>query len=291
MKKLTLEQGSAEWLAVRLEKITATDAPAIAGIKGAFNNRQGILREKLGEKKELTDYQKQIFADGHEWEEIVRTQAFDGTAFNFTQAVVVSEANDKFMASLDGIDEENKVILEVKSVTSETKFKEYIDTPPAHYLAQVQWQMMCTGYDTAFLTFVFDGDVSVVTVKRDDKAIAKLVKSAEEFLIELENAKSAGTSLAPVNLPMTPEVDRLIFLKKTQKEMEIQLSMIEEEVKSLSAKLLKDHEARKIENDLITIQEVERKGAVDYARIPELKDVDLEQYRKKPSVSITTKLK
>ena len=41
----------------------------------------------------------------------------------------------------------------------------------------------------------------------------------------------------------------------------------------------------------VTLTKVERKGGIDYSSIPELKDIDLEKYRKKSSEYIQIKTK
>lgn len=288
MQKLQLIQGSKEWLSFRLNCVTATDAAPIAGIKGAFNKRTDVLADKLGRSKEVSEYQKKLYADGHAWEEAVRP-SFE----NFTPVVIVSSENPRFMASLDGINEELKMILEIKSVTTKERFKEYCERIPEHYMAQVQWQLMCANYSQALIAFVHDGEVVARPITANKEMQSKLKEFAIEFLRELDAIKN-NQAPAPIQLLSNHDMTRLAHLKKTQAEMNIQLDMIEEEIKSTAENLMKECGASKLESDDITISFMERQGSIDYKRIPEVEklgDSYLQSFRGKSTRSLQVKLK
>jgi len=289
MQKIQLIQGSKEWLDYRLNGVGGSEVAAIAGINGAFNKRSDVLANKNGQVKEISDFQRKLFRDGHEWEAVVRATSFE----TFIPDVVARDDNPRLFASLDGIDYDKKTILEIKSVLNKPKFVEYTDKPPAHYIAQVQWQLFVTGYECAFLAFVHDGMVNVTIVRPDIDLQNRLHACAIEFLQELDAIRN-GSAPAPVQTLSTHEMSRIAYLKKTREEMKIQIDMIEEEISGIAEKLMSETKATKLESDEITISYLERVGTIDYKKIPEvqkLHDSYLQSFRGKGSKSIQVKLK
>jgi len=216
--------------------------------------------------------------------------AINAEGFNFSPAVVVSESNERFFASLDGLDAAREMILEIKSVTTETKFNAYREEIPAHYMAQVQWQLYCTKYQSAVIAFVHDGQVVRHEIKPELVMQGILAQEAEKFLAELDAIK-AGTMPSPVQAIRSPEIIRIEKLKHLEADMKIQLAMITEEMKAVAEKLLEDHQATKIEGDSIVVCWQERDGGIDYKRACEDAGLDLTGYKKKSQRFVTVKIK
>ena len=289
IKKINLEQGTQEWLAYRLNGVGGSDIASITGADGAFKKKQQVIMEKLGQQKALSDFQKKMFDEGHEWERLVRDR-LNEQGFTFGPAVIEATFNERFFASLDGMDVEKEVLLEVKSCSSMDKFNQYIAATPEHYMMQVQWQMMVTGYATTFLAFVCQGELHVKEVHADFDLQSKLVVEATEFLHELDQIR-AGSLPAPIQDITSPDVERLVALKAASVKLAEKLEEIDAEVKSLATKILADHKAVQVQNSQINIQLVEREGSVDYKKIPELANIDLNPYRKKGTSFIKVNLK
>ena len=279
IRKIALEQGTPEWLAYRMNGVGGSDIASIIGAEGAFKSKKEVLMEKLGQVKELTEHQKTIFKDGHEWEAIVRDR-LNQQGFNFHPAVVESTVDPRFFASLDGMDLEREIILEVKSVTNMDRFKAYCERVPAHYVTQVQWQMLCTGFNHSMVAFVCQGEVVVKEIMADFDQQSKLVLEATGFLHELDSIK-AGTMPAPIQQVSTPDMEKLFALKSASFEASKALEVLDGQIKELAEKILADHGAIHVQSPFITVQWCEREGTVDYKKIPELANIDLNQYRKK----------
>ena len=289
MKKVELEQGTQAWLDFRRSGIGASEIAAIAGIEGAFQKRSEVMAEKLGAVRELTSFQKRIFADGHEWEALVR-ENLNSTGHNFVPVVVTRDEDERYFASLDGIDEGSKTILEVKSVTTRERFEDYAETIPAHYMAQIQWQFYVTGYDRAIIAFVHAGEVVTREVEANPAIQETLSIEAAKFFEELDEIK-AGSMPAPVVALESQDMTRLAHLKTQERAMKVQLAMVEEEVKSLAERILKTNNANRVESDRVTIQYVDRQGSIDYSKVAELRGVDLAPYRKRGSRFVQVNLK
>ena len=286
---INLEQGTNAWLAYRTNGVGGSDIASIAGMKGAFNKRSDVMAEKLGATKKITDFQKKIFADGHEWEALVR-ENLNSTGYNFKPAVVCRNTNERLFASLDGLDEQAQKILEVKSVVTRERFEDYCERIPDHYMAQVQWQLMVCEYDTAMVAFVHGGEVVIREVQANHMMQVDLFMVAVAFLKELDGIK-AGTLPSPIQSVEGSEMDRLAYLKAQEKEMKVQLDMVSEEIKQLAERVLETNKANRIEGKSVTVQWVERQGSIDYAKVPELKGIDLAPYRKKGSRFVQVNLK
>ena len=289
MKKVELEQGTQAWLDFRRNGVGASEIASIAGVPGAFQKRDQVMAEKLGQAKALTDFERRIFADGHEWEAVVR-ENLNAAGFNFKPAVVVARQHDRIFASLDGLDEERKIILEVKSVTTRAKFEQYSKEVPAHYMAQVQWQLFCSEYTTALIAFVHEGEVVTAEIKASPSMQVELYAAGVKFLHELDKVRE-GSMPSPIKALESQDMARLAYLKEQEREMKIQLEMVSEEVKQIAERILTEHGANKIESERVTIQYVERQGAIDYSKVAELRGVDLAPYRKRGSRFVQVNLK
>ena len=292
MKKINLEQGTQNWLDYRRNGVGASDIANIAEVKGAFKSRRDTLLEKLGIEKPLTEFQKQMFAAGHEWEKVIRDSQYL-RMYNFAPAVVEFDGNPAFFASLDGLDEQQEIILEVKSVTTRERFEQYKEETPAHYFAQVQWQMLCTGYKKVLLAYVYQGEVDFTLIQEDPGIQSELTFQATKFLTELNEIRSGNRPMPVQNLD-SADMSRLEFLKHSREELKISIEMIEQEIDQIAKRVLEQSGADKVENDILSVSWQERKGSIAYAKIPEIQKLGesyLNSFRGKDSKFIVCKLK
>lgn len=288
-----LEQGTPEWIEFRRNCVTATDIAAICNVDGSFKNKKEIIQEKLGHDASITGYQKKIFQDGHEFEDSARNK-LNESGYNFKPAVVVSVFNDRLMASLDGLDVKKEIVLEVKSVTTESRFKAYCERIPAMYMAQVQFQLFCTGYKKAIVVFCFGDMAHGQEVQADPIAQKIFVDAAVKFLAEMDELKAANLPAANQTLTNGADTEMLVSLLKQKELLKQDLDAVENMIDSIAEKLIKQYGATKLENDLVSIQTIERQGSIDYKSIPEvekLSETYLNAFRKKGTSFIQTKLK
>jgi len=293
MNIVKLEQGSQQWLEFRRNGVGASDIASIAGIEGAFQKRKDVMAEKLGRERKLTEYQEQIFRAGHEWEQVVRAAFLREQGFKWEQAVATHIHNDRFFASLDGLDLKRGTILEVKSVVNRAKFEQCKAQTPPHYLAQVQWQLYCTGLSRAFIAFVHEGEVYSKEIHAAPEAQAMLSDQAAEFLFELDMIRM-NEAPAPIQAVGGHEIKRLAHLKRAQAEMRIQMDVIDEEIRAISERILAETKASRVESDEISIAWQERQGSISYTKIPEVQKLGesyLNSFRGKSIKSIIIKLK
>lgn len=192
-----MEQGSAEWLQLRLGRVTASRvADVISKTKSGYStSRANYMAELLCER--LTGEAQPFFMnDAMRWGTETEPQA--RAAYTFFRDVDVAQVAfvhhpeiDMAGASPDGLIGYDGLI-EIKCPMSAT----HLDTlssgkPKGNYVTQMQWQMACTGrqwcdfasYDPRLPEHL---RLFVVRVPRDDDAIADMEAEVRAFLSELD---------------------------------------------------------------------------------------------------------
>lgn len=177
MKILDILQGSEKWKRYRSRGIGATDTAAILGISPYCTARQLYNRKKGLEPEQHVNAS---MMRGNELEPIARQEAISKWGFQLTACVVQSDEIPYLFASLDGINEETRTIIEIKCSDKiyEAAQKGIIDEI---YMCQVQTQMLVTGYQTVKF-FAFDGfSCCLIEVKRDEAYIERIKAACAEW--------------------------------------------------------------------------------------------------------------
>lgn len=79
---------------------------------------------------------------------------------------------------------------------------------------------------------------------------------------------------------------RQVYIERAAENWKRKMAVLKEaqdDAEAAQAELIDACGNQAYEGKGIKLAEIERKGSVDYAAIPELRSVNLEQYRKKPS--------
>lgn len=146
-------QGSAEWLRVRAQHFTASEAPAMLGLS-KYKTRQDLLREKATGLAEDVDANKQrLFDAGHAAEAAARPLAEALLQEDLFPATGTAEIDGlPLLASFDGLNMEETLVWENKlasaSVEAMIASGELGDT----YWPQVEQQLMVSGASRALFT-------------------------------------------------------------------------------------------------------------------------------------------
>lgn len=166
-------QGTLEWLELRRTKITATDAAVIMG-ESKWKTKTQLYQEKInGVNREAPNQRMQR---GLDLEPVARDLFTIKTGVRVYPKVVVK---DWAMASLDGIDYGQKILVEIKCPGYADHAIAVTGKIPNHYYPQLQHQMYVCDLEKMYY-FSFDGiDGIIVEVMRDNKYIEKLI--SEEF--------------------------------------------------------------------------------------------------------------
>lgn len=264
-------QGTPEWHALRKTKITATDSAIIMGVN-PWKTRTQLYYEKLSNEPPMAPNAR--MQRGIDLEPVARDLFILQYGIHVEPKVVIK---DWAMASLDGIDETGKYVIEIKCPGEKDHAIAFSGKVPDHYYPQLQHQMYVCDVEEMYY-FSFDGvDGVTVRVKRDDEYISKMVEEEKKFydcLINKTPPEPLESDYIERNDPLWAsyashwaEVNSQIKdLEKIEEELRKELIFISGESNSKGAG--------------ISLCQVERKGNVDYTKIPELKGVDLDKYRK-----------
>jgi len=193
-----IEQGSPEWFAQRLGKVTASRvADVIAKTKSGYStSRDNYMAQLVCERLTGTvaeSFSNSAMAWGTETEPLARA------AYETYLDVLVDEVAminhptiEQAGASPDGLVGEVGQ-LEIKCPNTATHIDTLLtQTVPGKYNTQMQWQMACTGREWCdFASFdprlPKELQLFVKRVSRDNAYITMLEKEVIEFIIELES--------------------------------------------------------------------------------------------------------
>ena len=199
-------QGSPEWFAERVGKVTASRvADVIARTKSGWGaSRANYMAELIAER--LTGAKSEGFVNAA-MQHGIDTEPHARDAYSFYAGVEVEPVGfiahptiPMSGASPDGL-VGNDGLVEIKCPSTAT----HIDTllngkVPEKYITQMMWQMACTG--RKWCDFVsFDPRMPesmrlfIKRVERDEKLIASLEKEVELFLREVETKVAALRSM------------------------------------------------------------------------------------------------
>jgi len=177
-KYILVDQGSKEWLDLRRQHVTATDAAKLMGSYpyGKWTPLKLFETKMLGEEVAVNDFMRW----GTKMEPVARAIAEKELDFPLIPSVFT---DDWRLVSLDGWNEECQVCLEVKCTTdSEIFLKAEDEEIPEHWKDQMTWQMIVMGIKAMWL-IVFSPDEKYVLFRYDldPKRARKIEKTCEEF--------------------------------------------------------------------------------------------------------------
>ena len=276
-------QGSPEWLDLRLKYATASNVPAIQGISPYKTRLQYF--EELFLNRSIPFKMNAAVKMGHEVEKIGRDYVASNYGFEINPAVVVSKDVPDLLASLDGFNKEREIIFEAKYVGSEALSMILERNLPEHHVAQVQSQLLATGAKKC-IYFAQDpaGRVAIVEIDPNQKMIDLISKDVTAFM----NDVRAGSFPEPSDQDFVPVEDPELA---TLKELKLLIDSRSEEFDEMKKRLdAKYKDVVRLKGNGIMMYRSTVKGSVQYAKIPEIASIDLEQYRGKSRSQVTFKL-
>lgn len=205
MKIHTVAQGSAEWLALRAQHFTASEAPAMMGASKYQTRTDLLAAKKTGITPEVTPSQQFIFDKGHATEALARplTEVLIGEEL---YPIVGTKGN--LLASMDGATMLCETLFEHKlwneSVAAQVKAGELAP----HYYWQLEQQLLVSGAERVI--FVCSDGTPENFVHMEYRPVAgraaQLIEGWKQFEADLANfemadAPSIVVGKAPDELP------------------------------------------------------------------------------------------
>ncbi|MDY6056696.1 MAG: YqaJ viral recombinase family protein [Campylobacter lanienae] len=240
-----LIQGSNEWLEYRRTKFNASETPDIMGV--GFNKPYQLAKIKKGD---IAVYQNEAMRQGQAYEPMIRDKINEIFNLNLKPMVMLSDEDDRFSASLDGVD--GDTFCEIKFSKSELEYLEKNQKPSDKYYYQIQHQFYVSNlsrciYAVGYIDDNFELSISHIEVSRDDKTIDKIKKAWDKFQNDYLNADNyAWESLC----------DELLKLNDEKK-------LLDEKIEKLKKEAIKKADGKKFSAFGVTIYKTTRKTA-DY---------------------------
>lgn len=264
-----------EWIEFRKSKIGASDAPVIMGVS-PWKTPMRLWEEKMGLRESQVS---PSMIRGLQLEEEARLAFEDLTGITVFPKVMIHPEHDWMIASLDGIDIEHQRIVEIKcpgKIDHECAMDGQV---PEKYYPQLQHQMIVCGLDLAFYFSYTDESCKILEVERSREYERILIDNELNFLRCMQDLEPpAFTSEDYVAM----EDEQWVQTAKEYLEVKSQIHSLKEKEESLRKNLIRFSGGLNAKGGGIQISRQLRKGPIDYAKIPELKVIDLNSFRKKP---------
>jgi len=178
MATTNLSQGTVEWETYRRSHIGGSDIAAIIGLS-PWKSAYDVYQEKVyGSKQEVT----QAMQLGKAKESIARLKYMEVTGIVVLPAVIEYGPWNVAMASLDGLSDDEKHLVEIKCPSRKIIEECALKNIPDYYHAQIQWQLMCSGAECADYFCYYDDEFwAQMLIVPDPKMQEEMLAKAKEF--------------------------------------------------------------------------------------------------------------
>lgn len=289
-----------EWLEWRRQGVGGSDAAAVMGIS-PYKTPYQLWLEKTGKEIDEED-NEYIKNKGNQYEPFARAK-YELINDMEMPPIRCQHKDIAFLrATMDGANQENLKGIEIKytgkDVHEATKLHKTI---PAHYMAQIQHQLLVTGFKSIdYLSYYVasgndengnkikpnpkTGDLVVVEVVPDMAWIERYLSQVGYFwncVIKDEAPELTDKDIR--NIKGNDELAlKYIEAKKLLDQSTKNVADLKTEIEKLVAGIVRAEFGK----TGLTVVRSYRKGNVDYKKVPELKGIDLEPYRGKSSMSL-----
>ncbi len=193
-----------------------------------------------------------------------------------------SQAHGNYSASLDGMDLDGQLIVEIKCPYKGQASALWNDVLvghlPDHYAAQVQHQRMVSGAALAHL-WVYDGSQGLLhAIERDEAAMQRIRDGWEQFQRYLDSDTPPPLTDADTvqrsDAAWTTAAQAFADAKRATDVADATLAKARDELVALA-------QHPREQGSGVSVTRYWKAGNVDYKKVPMLKDVDLTLYRGK----------
>lgn len=269
----TYNQNTPEWLEMRRKMIGASDAPVIMDMS-PYNTAYNLWVQKETGTNQIVN---PAMRRGTELEDKARMIACLDLGICLEPKVIFHSEIKYMMASLDGIDSTCKTALEIKCANKEDHILAANNKIPSKYFAQLQHQIEVCELDK-ILYFSFDGENGIfVVVRRDQSFIQEMLEKEKQFYVCMTTKTPPPLSKKDY---IIKQDDNWVKASEEYRQVNLQMKALEKKEKELKEQIITLTEDKNAYGNGITVTKYAQKGTVDYSSIPQLKDVDLEAYRK-----------
>ena len=283
IKDKDLPQGSQEWLDVRSGCGMASEVGALLGVsKWEPKTPLGLYKIKTGEIKIETNF---AMEHGNKYEDEAREMFEDEMGGQWEPVVILTEDESVPMgASLDGWRKDDNTILEIKCPLKGATSDLWIEVAetgrmPEQYWLQCQQQMLVAGA-TKLYFWVYDVKNTSGLLQ-----IVKADKKAQDSITEAWTKYWAQQPPEALREDVLAVDDEAWLVKAKQwREVKAKLDGLASTEKLLREDLINISKGQSCIGGGVQLKHSEAKGRVNYSKIKELTNVNLEEYRGAPTV-------
>ena len=278
VKSDVLIQRTPQWYEFRKKHIGSSEVPIILGIS-EFSTPFELFLEKTGKKEAFQG--NWATKRGSDAEDKIASLYTSKTGKTITSPTLEYQEWPTLSASLDGWTSDH-VVVEFKYPSKAKHEAAKSGIIPEMYHAQIQSQLLVANAEIAHYVSYDGSDIVIVEIHADKNYQKRILDEAKRFWAIVESGvwEDENQILDQESGLMLDEYFKL-------KEQIDLLSEKQDQIK----KALKEKHQRKVTIGEYVLQTIERKGNIDYSRIPELSGVDLEKYRKPPTTYFDIKKK
>lgn len=278
--KKDILQGTPEWHEWRSQGVGASDVAVLTG-ECPYKTPRKLWLEKCNFTQQ--DFINDRMQHGIDCEPKARKWVNKKFNLNLEPMCVESTWVNKYIASLDGYDPNEKVLVEIKSPTTDTALDKIIGENYVHlyWRTQVQWQMMIMQPKHAYIAFWdYRNEECIMKEIEPDYPKQKILrKKAEEFIWYLQNGE------AP---PLQEKEYLQVFDDEIEKKLELYKQICDlqrhyKEEKNLIKKEMQEHaQGRNFRCGNFIVYKTNSKKTVDTKKM-RLDGVDLSSYERESS--------
>jgi putative phage-type endonuclease len=280
-KIIQLKQRTPEWLEYRRTRIGGSDAPAYMNESPFKTPLQLYMDKVFGADRSATPAMRRgndLEPAALEWFNFRMSPPY------FTPLVIESTEHEGFMASLDGLRHVNDgvEICEIKCPGEIDHLEALAGIVPAKYRAQLDHNLLVSGAKICWYVS-YDGlDGVVLPYKYDPMREAAIIAKGRAFLDCIRTKTPPPSSDRDVTEIIDPEANEL-----AKKYIEVcnEIEMLEKQRDLLKQDLLEYTEGDRTNIGPLMISRFDRKGLIDYSKIPVLQSMNLDPYRKPSSTT------
>ena len=288
MRKIVEFANEADWLAWRAQGIGASDVPSVMG--EGFHTPFELWRMKKGlvEKKQT---EAMSLGKKHEVEAVcLLGSTLFGCRMVFTQQVAMESLEHPFLCcTLDGISKNEALICEVKCVKGASKKKHKII--PKKYYGQVQMQLFISEAASCFYAEYDIEDKSIwFDIVKPNKTYAKrMLRECQIFWDCVQSdqppEKTDKERLEEEAPPVSNFVDWDELEEQYAKAKEM-AKWSKSNLELIESQMIEAAKGIPSAGKKYVLQYAFREGALDLEAIPQLRGLNLSEYRKPPSKSL-----
>lgn len=159
--------------------IGSSDAPSIMGVC-PWKSKEQLWQEMVFGRE---DKDNPAMKRGREMEPLAIAWFEDRMEIKLFQQKFLKHPDHYWMtATLDGVNEEEKILVEIKCPGKGShQFVEDSEMVPPNYVPQLQHQLAVTGYNKMYYCSFRDGKGIIIQVNRDEEYIQNLINEEHLF--------------------------------------------------------------------------------------------------------------